>query len=162
MCAMRGRAGQLVGQGFSGKKSQLGVKMSKTVKKVGCSNLKTIIEDDKILIGDYDIISELTTFIQKSQSFEAEDGCHDDLAMCLVIFSWLIVQPYFKEMTDNDIRKRIYEEQKDQIEADMSPFGFISDGLSDDETNFVDAQGDRWSSASVGEYGDSSYMWDYR
>ncbi len=162
MCAMRGRAGQLVGQGFSGKKSQLGVKMSKTVKKVGCSNLKTIIEDDKITIGDYDIISELTTFIQKSQTFEAEDGCHDDLAMCLVIFSWLIVQPYFKEMTDNDIRKRIYEEQRDQIEADMSPFGFISDGLSDNETNFVDAQGDRWSSASVGEYGDSSYMWDYR
>jgi len=65
MCAMRGRAGQLVGQGFSGKKSQLGVKMSKNVKKVGCSNLKTIIEDDKLIIKDYDVISELTTFISK-------------------------------------------------------------------------------------------------
>ena len=30
MCSMRGRAGQIVGQGFSGKKTQLGVKMSKT------------------------------------------------------------------------------------------------------------------------------------
>lgn len=159
MCAMRGRAGQLVGQGFSGRKSQLGVKMSKNVKKVGCSNLKTIVEDDKMIIKDYDVISELTTFIQKSQSFEAEDGCNDDLAMCLVIFSWLIVQPYFKEMTDNDIRKRIYDEQKNQIEQDMSPFGFISDGLSDSETTFVDVDGDRW---HLDEYGDMSYMWDYK
>ncbi len=159
MCSMRGRAGQLVGQGFSGKKSQLGVKMSKNVKKIGCSNLKTIIEDDKLLIKDYDIISELTTFIQKSQSFEAEDGCNDDLAMCLVIFSWLIVQPYFKEMTDNDIRKRIYEEQKNQIEQDMSPFGFISDGISEMETTFIDKDGDRW---YLDEYGDMSYMWDFK
>lgn len=112
MCTMRGRAGQLVGQGFSGKKSQMGVKMSKTVKKIGCLNLKTLIEDDKLIVKDYEVISELTTFIQKSNSFEAEDGCNDDLAMCLVIFSWLIAQPYFKEMTDNDVRKRIYEEQK--------------------------------------------------
>jgi hypothetical protein len=158
MCAMRGRAGQLVGQGFSGKKSQLGVKMSKNVKKIGCSNLKTIVEDDKLIIKDYEIISELTTFIQKNQSFEAEDGCHDDLAMCLVIFSWLIVQPYFKEMTDNDVRKRIYEEQKNQIEQDMAPFGFMSDGLNGEESSFVDKDGDRW---HVDEYGDRAYMWDY-
>jgi hypothetical protein len=155
---MRGRAGQLVGQGFSGKKSQLGIKMSKTVKKIGCSNLKTLVEDDKLLVNDYDIISELTTFIQKNQSFEAEDGCNDDLAMCLVIFSWLVVQPYFKELTDNDIRKRIYEEQKNQIDQDMSPFGFIVDGT-DNESTFVDSDGDRW---YTDEYGDVSFMWDYR
>jgi hypothetical protein len=158
MCSMRGRAGQLVGQGFSGKKSQLGVKMSRTVKKIGCSNLKAIIEDDKLIVTDYDIISELTTFIQKSQSFEAEDGCNDDLAMCLVIFSWLVIQDYFREMTDNDVRKRIYEEQKDQIEQDMSPFGFIVNGL-DEENTFVDPDGDRW---FTGEYGDVSYMWEYK
>ena len=69
LCSMRGRAGQIVGQGFSGKKTQLGVKMSKTVKKVGCSNLKTLIEDEKVIFNDYDIISELTTFIQKHNSF---------------------------------------------------------------------------------------------
>ena len=85
MAAMRGRAGQQLGQGFSGKKTQLGVKMSTAVKQVGCSNLKALIEDDKLLITDYDTISELTTFIQKGNSFQAEDGCHDDLAMCLVI-----------------------------------------------------------------------------
>ena len=158
MCAMRGRAGQLVGQGFSGKKTQLGVKMSKTVKRVGCSNLKTIIEDDKLIFNDYEIISELTTFIQKNQSFEAEEGCNDDLVMCLVIFSWLVVQDYFKEMTENDVRKRIYEDQKEQIEQDMSPFGFITDGLNE-ETSFVDNDGDRW---HTDEYGDVSYMWEYR
>ncbi len=157
MCAMRGRAGQIVGQGFSGTKTQLGVKMSKTVKKVGCSNLKTLIEDDKVVFRDYDIISELTTFIQKHHSFEAEEGCNDDLAMCLVIYAWCVVQDYFKELTDQDVRKRLYEDQRDQIEQDMAPFGFILDGLEDD--TFVDADGDRW---NVDEYGDKSYMWDYR
>ena len=156
MCSMRGRAGQVVGQGFSGKKTQLGVKMSKTVKKVGALNLKTIIEEDKLYFNDYDIISELTTFIQKTNSFEAEDGCNDDLAMCLVIYAWLVAQDYFKELTDQDIRKRLYEDQKNQIEQDMSPFGFIVDG--NESTNFVDVNGDRW---FVDEYGDMSYMWDY-
>lgn len=157
MCSMRGRAGQIVGQGFSGNKTQLGVKMSITVKKVGCQNLKQIIEDDKLLFRDYDIINELTTFIQKKQSFEADDGFHDDLVMCLVIFAWLAVQDYFKEMTDNDVRQRIYEEQKNQIEQDMSPFGFIVTGLEGDE-GFID-------NGSLWEYGDTqedvSYMWNY-
>jgi hypothetical protein len=157
MCSMRGRAGQIVGQGFSGKKTQLGVKMSKTVKKVGALNLKTMIEEDKLIFNDYEIISELTTFISKNNSFEAEDGCNDDLAMCLVIYAWLVSQDYFKELTDQDIRKRLYEEQKNQIEQDMSPFGFIVDGL-DDGQSFVDESGDRW---FTDEYGDMSYMWEY-
>ncbi len=155
MCSMRGRAGQIVGQGFSGNKTQLGIKMSITVKKVGCQNIKQLIEDDKLLFRDYEIISELTTFIQKKQSFEADDGFHDDLVMCLVIFGWLAVQDYFKEMTDNDVRKRIYEEQKNQIEQDMSPFGFIVTGLEGEE-GFVE-DGVVW-------YGDTqedvSYMWN--
>ena len=157
MCSMRGRAGQVVGQGFSGKKTQLGLKMSKTVKKVGSLNLKTLIESDKLLSCDYDIMSELTTFIQKGNSFEAEEGCNDDLAMCLVIYAWLVAQDYFKELTDQDVRKRLYDEQKNQIEQDMAPFGFMSDGL-DDMESFVDDQGDRW---HTDEYGDRSYMWEY-
>ena len=159
MCAMRGRNGQQVGSGFSGGKTQLGVRMSQAVKKLGCSNLKTLMEDDKIITNDYDIIAELTTFVQKKQSWEAEDGCHDDLAMCLVIFAWLVAQDYFKEMTDTDVRKRIYEEQKNQIEQDMAPFGFILDGV-DDEDEFVDGNGDRWMKAD--EYGDRSFMWEYK
>ena len=165
MCAMRGRAGQIVGQGFSGSKSQLGIKMSKTVKKIGCSNLKTLIEDDKLIFSDYEIISELTTFIQKNHSFEAEQGANDDLAMCLVIFAWLVVQPYFKEMTDNDVRKRIYDEQRNQIEQDMAPFGFIIDGLDDDIEVIDKHTGDRWvkanNNSNFDEYGNRSFMWDY-
>ena len=176
MCSMRGRAGQVVGQGFSGKKTQLGVKMSKTVKKVGSLNLKTLVEEDKLIFNDYEILSELTTFIQKHNSFEAEEGCNDDLAMCLVIYAWLVAQDYFKELTDQDVRKRLYEEQRNQIEQDMAPFGFISDGM--DENTFVDDDGDRWfideegnkslsrleggpNTWNTDEYGDRSYMWEY-
>jgi hypothetical protein len=161
MSSMRGRAGQILGQGFSGKKVQLGVKMSKTTKKVGCLNLKTLIEDNKLTFTDFEIINELTTFIQKGNSFEAEEGRNDDLVMCLVMHSWLILQDYFKELTDQDIRKRIYDEQKNQVEQDMSPFGFIVDGINDEGT-FVDNNGDRW---YTDEYGDKqaefSYMWNY-
>ena len=164
MCSMRGRAGQVVGQGFSGSKVQLGVKMSTTVKKTGCANMKQLIEDDKLVFTDFDIITELTTFIQKGQAWEAEEGCNDDLAMCLVIFSWLATTDYFRELHDSDVRLRMYQEQKEAIEADMSPFGFVSDGL-EDEHEFVDEEGDRWTSDrdwNVDEYGDRSYMWDYR
>jgi hypothetical protein len=158
MCSMRGRAGQIVGSGFSGKKSQLGVRMTSAVKKLGCSNLKTLLEDDKLATCDYDIIAELTTFVQRKNTFMAEEGCHDDLAMCLVIFSWLVAQDYFKEMTEQDVRKRIYEDQKNQIEQDMAPFGFLNDGIHDD-AGFVDSEGTRWSSGA--EYGDRSFMWEY-
>ena len=169
MCAMRGRAGQQVGQGFSGNKTQMGVKMSKTVKAQGCSNLKTLIEDDKLLVKDYNIVSELTTFIQNKQSFEADEGYNDDLVMCLVIFAWLVQQEYFKEMTDQDIRRRIYEDQKNAIEQDMAPFGFIDDGLEQEQV--IDDTGNIWSidmneenqeKWNLDEYGDRSYMWDYK
>jgi len=157
MCSMRGRAGQVVGQGFSGNKTQLGVKMSITVKKLGCSNLKALLEDDKLTFKDFDILRELTTFIQRKQSWEADDGYHDDLVMCMVLFSWLVMQDYFKEMTDQDVRRRIYEEQRNQIEQDMAPFGFVDDGLGED--TFIDGEGNLW------EYGSSEvdveYMWNY-
>ena len=169
MCAMRGRAGQIVGQGFSGNKVQMGVKMSKTVKAQGCSNLKTLIEDDKLLVKDYNIVSELTTFIQVKQSFEADEGYNDDLVMCLVIFAWLVQQEYFKEMTDQDIRRRIYEEQKNAIEQDMAPFGFIDDGLEQEQE--IDSQGNIWridmneenqEKWKLDEYGDMASLWEYR
>lgn len=157
MCAMRGRAGQVVGQGFSGTKTQLGVKMSVTVKKIGCSNLKAIIEEDKLIFNDFQIFQELTTFVQKKQAWEADEGYHDDLVMCMVLFAWLVMQEYFKEMTDQDIRRRIYDEQRNQIEQDMAPFGFLDDGMGDD--TFVDGDGNLW------EYGDKQeevgYMWNY-
>ena len=119
--------------------------------------MKQLIEDDKLLISDYDIIGELTTFIQRGQAWEAEEGCNDDLAMCLVMFSWLATSDYFRELHDNDVRMRMYQEQKDQIEADMAPFGFVSDGL--EEETIIDNEGQVW---HTDEYGDMSYMWEFK
>ena len=143
MASMRGRAGQILGAGFSGGKAQLGVRTTKAVKRVGCSNLKQLVESDKILIPDYDIMSELSTFIVKGSSWQADDGCTDDLVACLFIFAWAVDQQYFKELTDNDIRERMYREQKDQPEQDMAPFGFIDNGIDEPEVE-IDEYGTRW------------------
>jgi hypothetical protein len=146
MASMRGRAGQVVGGGFSGGKAQLGVRTTKAVKRLGCSNLKQIIETDKMIINDYDLITEFSTFILKGQSYEAEEGHTDDLAMCCVLFGWLIEQTYFKELTDDDIRARMFAEQQNQLEQDMAPFGFMDDGVQEPygET-VIDEYGTRWS-----------------
>ena len=146
MASMRGRAGQVLGGGFSGGKAQLGVRTTKATKKVGCSNLKQLVEDNKLIIEDYDCINELSTFIVKGSSFEADDGCTDDLVACLFIFAWLTDQQYFKELTDNDIRRTMMAEQQDMLEQDMAPFGFIVNGLEDENIGeMVDEYGTRWS-----------------
>ena len=108
--------------------------------------MKQLIESDKLLINDFDIISEMSTFVQKGSSFEGEEGAYDDLMMCLVFFSWLTDQQYFKELTDEDIRKRLYETQRENIEADMAPFGFVDDGVhyGDSMVPFIDGDGDYW------------------
>ena len=144
MTTQRGRAGQILGAGFSGRGSGFGVKMTKQIKKIGCANIKTLIESDKILINDFNIIEEMSTFIRKGQSWQADDGNTDDLMMCLVIFGWLSNQPFFKEMTDTNARQMLYEEQQSLIEQDMAPFGFVDDGL-DDGPTMIDEYGTRWS-----------------
>ena len=144
MASMRGRAGQILGGGFSGGKAQLGVRTTKAVKKIGCSNLKQMVEDNKLIIEDYDTINELSTFIVKGSSFEADDGCNDDMVACLFIFGWCTDQTYFKELTDNDIRQQMYKENQDQLEQDMAPFGFVINGLEDENIgNTVDEYGTR-------------------
>ena len=153
MASMRGRAGQVLGGGFSGGRAQLGVRTTKAVKKIGCSNLKQLVEDNKIIIEDYDCINELSTFIVKGHSHEADDGCNDDLVACLFIFAWMTDQQYFKELTDNDIRRTMMREQQDSLEQDMAPFGFIVNGLEDENIGeMVDEYGTRWSPI-VRDYG---------
>ena len=145
MASMRGRAGQIMGSGFSGGKSQLGVRTTKAVKKIGCSNLKQLLEDNKIIVEDFDCINELSTFIVKGSSFEADDGCNDDLVACMFIFGWATDQTYFKELTNNDIREQMYKEQQEQLEQDMAPFGFIVDGLEEENVGqMVDEYGTKW------------------
>ncbi|MAD25576.1 MAG: terminase [Verrucomicrobiales bacterium] len=147
MCMMKGRAGQILGGGFSKRGTQLGVRMTKQVKRIGCSNLKSLIEGDKMLIPDFNTIQELSTFVRRGSGWQAEEGSNDDLVMCCVIFAWITNQRYFKEMTDQDIRAKMYEEQQNAIEQDMAPFGFMDDGLQDD--SFQDDAGEVWTPVTV-------------
>ena len=147
MCMMKGRAGQILGGGFSKRGTQLGVRMTKQVKRIGCSNLKSLLEGDKMIIQDFHTIQELSTFVRRGSSWQAEEGANDDLVMCCVIFAWLTNQRYFKEMTNQDVRARMYEEQANAIEQDMAPFGFLNDGLDDD--SFQDDAGERWTPVTV-------------
>ena len=144
MTTNRGRAGQILGAGFSGRGAGFGVKMTKQIKKIGCANIKTLIESDKIVITDFNIVEEMSTFVRRGQSWQAEEGNTDDLMMCLVIFGWLSNQPFFKEMTDTNARQMLYEEQQHLIEQDMAPFGFIDDGTPDHEKPEVDEFGTVW------------------
>jgi hypothetical protein len=144
-----GRGGQQLSAGFSGR-SQLGVTTSRFVKAVGCSSLKELIEGDKLIIEDFDIIEELSNFVSKGSSYEAEEGYNDDLVMSLVLFGWLAKQLYFKELTDIDIRHRIAEEKLREMDEDLLPAGFYDDGTMDDPMSLDGSSGegewlDRWS-----------------
>ena len=144
----KGRAGQVIGSGFGGSQSQLGVRTTIPVKKLGCSVLKSLVENDKLLIDDMDIIQELYTFVAKGASFEADDGHNDDLVMCLVLFGWLTRQEYFKNLTDVDIRKDIYEDEMKRIEEDILPFGFMSTIDDEEPTSFYDGK-DYWTGSDT-------------
>ena len=145
MTVYKGRAGQTINGGFgtSGtSQSQLGVRTTGPVKKLGCSVLKSLIEEDKMLIEDVDIVNELVSFVAKKNSFEADDGHTDDLVMCLVLFAWLTRQEYFKSVTETDVRTGIYKEEIEKMEENMVPFGFVMDGT-DEEDGEWDGE-DRW------------------
>lgn len=128
MCAMRGRAGQVLG-GYFSKKANYGLKMSQSTKKLGCSNLKTLIESDRLIFSDYDILEELTRFVRYNKTYRADSGYHDDLVICLVIFAWASTQTYFKELTSNDVREHLYKEKQKHIENSLMPFGFQENGV---------------------------------
>lgn len=134
--------GQVVSGGFGGGKAQLGVVTDKKVKRIGCSNFKSMVEEKKLLIRDADTISEISTFIQRRNSYGADEGYHDDLVMPLVLFSWLTTNPYFKELTNVNIRKELYEARIKMIEDEVTPFGFINNGEEDEK--FVDSSGQVW------------------
>jgi len=136
---------------------QMGLKMSPQVKAIGCSNLKTLIEGDKLLISDFDTYSELTTFIQQKNSFSAEQGANDDMVMSLVIFSWVTTQQYFKEIVNHDIRKQIQLENMNQMDDDVLPAPIIEDGL---EHDFEMVGGDMWEVAD-GRETYSEYFKDF-
>ena len=125
---MRGRKGQVLDGGFGSGQSQFGVRTTEVVKRTGCSILKSLVESEKMIIQDFDMIKELFSFVAKKNSFEAEIGYNDDLVMTLVLFGWLSTQPYFKDLSSLDIRKDIYQDTISKLEEEMTPFGFMDDG----------------------------------
>jgi len=143
MTSMKGRKGQVVSGGFGKGESVFGVRTTSQVKRIGCSVLKNLIEQDKLILEDYDILTELMSFVSKAQSYSAEDGHTDDLVMSLVLFSWLTRQPYFKEITNLDTRLALFKNEIKQLEDDLSPFGFISSYEEDDLKSFSDGN-DYW------------------
>jgi len=144
---MKGRAGQQISGGFGGG-TNLGVRMSKQVKRIGCQTLKDMIESDKLLVQDFETIQELSTFVARRQSYEAEEGAHDDVVMTMVAFAWLTRQPFFRELTDTDIRARLAEEKYHAMLDDLTPPGFIDDGQSEDALSIERGRADEgfWSS----------------
>jgi hypothetical protein len=138
---------QSMGTGF-GRGIQLGIKMSPQVKRIGCSNLKTLIENDKLLINDFDTISQLTTFVSSLNSFKAEEGSNDDIVMTLVLFAWMTTQQYFKEIVNHDLRKQMQLEMLNQSDEEVPSFGLFDDGL---DKNYVVEGGDVWLSKEESE-----------
>jgi len=134
--AVKGRAGQVIGGGFAST-VQRGVRTTKQVKRIGCANAKTMIEKDKIILNDYHLVNELSTFIQKGTSYEADMGSHDDLIMCVVLFAWATNQTFFKDLTDTDFRKKLLEDREKLISDDVLPFGFIDDGSDFQNENII-------------------------
>lgn len=124
-----GRKGTTIGS--FGNQQRLGLKNTKVTKKIGCSNLKSLVESNKIVLNDYKLIQQLYTYVVDKNTYNAEEGHHDDLVMCLVMFAWMVSQNYFKEVTSTDVRQRMLEENERQIEDDLTPFGMIDDGHDD-------------------------------
>ena len=145
------KQGQFLTSGFKGS-SFLGVRTTKQVKRIGCSNLKTLIESKKLLIFDKDIISELSTFIEKRGGvYAADEGYHDDLVMTLVLLAWASRDPYFRELTNVNLRNALFENQMKQIEDELTPFGIVNSGVSEKVSAEV-MSGDLWVTGGMDEY----------
>jgi hypothetical protein len=106
--------------------------MSTQVKRIGCATLKEMIESDKIILNDFDLIAELSTYISKGNSYEASEGYHDDLVATLVMFCWLTTQGFFRELVSLDVRKKVFEEKLRKLEDELTPFGFVSSDVDDE------------------------------
>ena len=140
---VKGRAGQVMGAGFA-QNTQRGVRTTKQVKRLGCVNMKTMIEKQQIILNDFHVINELSTFIHKGNSYEAESGAHDDLVMCIVLLAWATTQTFFKELTDTDFRAKILAEREKMWEDEVLPFAFYDDGQSEETDSNINTYGESW------------------
>jgi hypothetical protein len=157
---VKGKQGLQVSSGHV-KKIAFGLKQSVATKRIGCANLKTLIETNKLIVQDSDTIMELTTFTAQKDSFKAEEGNHDDLAMTLVIFGWFTAQRHFKDSLKEDIRKVLQQEQLNMVDEDIAPFGIIDNGI-DNTIDDSDRLFDNWMNERMKKYPLDSYEYDYK
>jgi hypothetical protein len=150
MTESAGRAGKRITAGFGGNIDR-GVRTTKSVKAVGCSILKLLIEQNQLIVNDFDTVSELSTFSRKGASYEAESGKHDDLVMGLVLFAWLSDQMYFKDLTSINTLAKLREKTDEEIAQDLLPFGFLDDGNDMAEKLELPRRGG-WSVDSEGQF----------
>jgi hypothetical protein len=141
----KGKRGQTIDSGFGGSRSQFGLMTSHPVKRVACATLKNLIETDKLVIEDFEIMKELTTFVQERiGQFSAESGSNDDLVMTLVMFAWLTLQPVFKELCNKELQKKLQEQQLQRVDSEVIPFGIINDGRHDEIRAVNMGDGNLW------------------
>jgi hypothetical protein len=155
-----GRGGKRLISGIAGfgGKADLGIRTTKTVKSIGCSMIKLLVEQDQIILNDFETIKEFSTFSKKNTSWEAEPGNHDDLVMGLVLFGWLANQKFFKELTDINTVSQLKELSEDRMMQELVPFGIINSGndtykdnivVSTKGNNFLFADHDGWIDVST-------------
>ncbi len=137
---------QILSGGF-GQTVKLGVRTTKQTKRFGCSNLKSLVENHKLLIRDDTTVYELMRFVAVKNSYEAEDG-NDDTVMCCVLFAWMTQQTLFKDLTNSDLRKMIAQENKGQIEDEIVSFISSAEEPDLEEGVVVAVSGDRWMALS--------------
>lgn len=136
MTQTKGRAGVKMGGGYKVKPIR-GIKQTKQTKRIGCANFKALVEGDKLIFHDYDLIYELFRFVENKASYEAEEGQHDDLVMCGVMFGWAVAQKYFINQSDTDVRLDLWSENREIIEQSISPFGILNDGWNSPKDDIV-------------------------
>lgn len=114
-----------------------GLKMTPGAKRIGCASLKSLVEQDKLIVQDYDTIRELSTFVEDGKRFAADEGHKDDLVMRLVIFAWLAADPYIGHLTDVNLRQAFIKLQQDSMDS-LLPFGFLDDGVNEIQDGNID------------------------
>ena len=126
-----GRLGKKLSLGI-GRRTDIGIRMTASVKKLGCSLLKVLVEQGQLIISDADTIDELNKFSKKGTSYAAEEGCHDDCVMPLVAFGWMTSTELFKELSGGSgIKTSDYQEN--QLASNLLAAGVYYNGTSDED-----------------------------
>lgn len=146
-----GRAGKRLSSGF-GKNVEYGMRTTEATKRLGCSVLKLLLEQKKLVLNDVHTIKELATFAKVANTFKAENGMHDDMVMGLVLFAYITQDPYFKDITNGNIMEHLREMSDEDMMNDLIPFGIITSATDNMEPKYVKFAGEKgvWSETSIG------------